>query len=116
MRHAVRKPLAISSWGWERKLTLSVTQKIGREVHKEKVVAEIQGLKKDLWLLACTELMQENYREPAWFPKDSGKPSSFISFIYVYECFVYMYVCVPCACLVPRRELQISWDWRYRWL
>jgi hypothetical protein len=33
--------------------------------------------------------------------------------------FVCMYMCAPCACLMPmevRRGLQIHWNWSYKWL
>lgn len=37
----------------------------------------------------------------------------------MYECFTFMYVCVPYACLVPmeiRKGYQDSWNWSSRWL
>lgn len=36
---------------------------------------------------------------------------------YIYEFFPFMYVCVPCVCLMAEqatRECQIPWDWSYR--
>ena len=38
-------------------------------------------------------------------------------FDYVYMCLACMYICAPCACLVPeeaRRGHQIPWNWSYR--
>lgn len=35
----------------------------------------------------------------------------------VYGCFARLYVCAPCAYLMPveARRLQVSWNWSYRW-
>lgn len=41
----------------------------------------------------------------------------FFTFFYVFECFAWMYVCDPHACLVEaRRGCQVPWNWTCGWL
>lgn len=50
-----------------------------------------------------------------WESALGGLVGTFIYlFFYVYECLAYVYVCAPCACLVPQRlEAGAGWiPWR----
>lgn len=69
------------------------------------------GLKRPCFVLFCFPWKFELWLEV--------KNSFVWLYFYAYDSFACMYVCMPCACLVPsaaRKGHQVPWNWSYRQL